>query len=69
VMGQLFLGRVVTLHHAKYDKESKKLQIGRVNLKDKKVTGKWSFEIEIKGVRPSRVLNFIKPWVMRWLTR
>jgi len=33
----IFEKESVTLHHAKYDKEAMKLQIGRVNLKGKKV--------------------------------
>ena len=31
------------LHHDKYDQEVRKLQIGRVNPKDEKVTGRWSY--------------------------
>jgi hypothetical protein len=54
----IFEEESVTLHHAKYDKQSRKLQIERVNLKDKRVTRKWSSEIEVKGLRPSRVLIF-----------
>jgi hypothetical protein len=27
-------------------------------MKDKKVTGKWSSEIEVKGLKPSGVLKF-----------
>jgi hypothetical protein len=42
----VFEEEFVTLHHAKYDKQSKKLQIERVNLKDKRVTGKWSLKLK-----------------------
>jgi hypothetical protein len=45
------------LHHARYDRQSKKLHIERVNMKDKKVIEKWSFEVEIKGLKPSGVLK------------
>jgi hypothetical protein len=48
----------MTLHHAKYNREAKKLQIERVDLKDKKVTGKWSFAINIKGVKHLWVIKF-----------
>jgi hypothetical protein len=46
------------LHHDKYDQEVKKLQIGRVNSKDEKVIGKWSYDIKVKGLIPSRVIRF-----------
>jgi hypothetical protein len=58
----------VTLHHAKYDKQSKKLHIERVNMKDKKVMGKWSSEIEVKGLNPSGFSSFIRLWVRLYLT-
>ena len=56
----LFYKEFVTLHHANYNKETRKLQIGRVNLKDKKVIGKSSFEIDMKGLRRLGVLRFIQ---------
>jgi hypothetical protein len=38
--------------------KSKRLHIERVSMKDKKVTEKWSSEVEVKGLKPSRVLKF-----------
>lgn len=46
----------MTLHHARYDKDSKWLYISRVNLKGKKVTEKWNSKIEIKGLKALSVL-------------
>jgi hypothetical protein len=48
----------MTLHHARYDKQSKNIHIKIVGMKDEKVMEKWSYEVEVKGFKPSRVLNF-----------
>jgi hypothetical protein len=48
----------VTLHRAAFNQNSKKLQIEKVNLKNKKVAEKWNSEIDIVGVKPSKVLEF-----------
>jgi cell division protein FtsL len=47
----------ITLHHVAFDKKSKKLQIEKVNLKNKKVVEKWSSEIDMTKVKPSKVLE------------
>jgi hypothetical protein len=54
----IFYKEYVTLHYTKYDKQFKKLHIKRFNMKDKKVTRKWSSKIEVRVLKPSRVLNF-----------
>jgi len=45
------------LHHASYNRESMKLHIKRVNMKDRKVIEKLIFEVEIKGLKPLGVLK------------
>jgi hypothetical protein len=39
----------VTFHHATFNQSSKKLQIEKVNMKNKKVVEKWNSEIDIVG--------------------
>jgi hypothetical protein len=47
----------ITLHHATFNKNSKKLQVDKVNLKNKKVVEKWNSKIDIEGVKPSKVFE------------
>jgi hypothetical protein len=54
----VFEEEYVTLHHVAFNQSSKKLQIEKVNLKNKKVAEKWNSEIDIVGVKPSKVLEF-----------
>jgi hypothetical protein len=56
----IFEEEFVTLHHAAYNKESKKLLIEKINLKNKKVVEKWNSEIDLHGVNPQRSCNFMK---------
>jgi hypothetical protein len=41
-----------------FNKESKKLLIEKINLKNKKVVEKWNSEIDLQGVKPSKVMQF-----------
>jgi hypothetical protein len=59
----------VTLHHAKYDKKYKKLHIERVNLKNKRVIGKWSYEIEVKGLVGSQIFISLQQSLKRKITK
>jgi hypothetical protein len=54
----VFEEEYVTLHHVAFNPSSKKLQIEKVNMKNKKVVEKWNSEIDIVGVKPSKVLEF-----------
>jgi hypothetical protein len=54
----VFEEEFVTLHHVTFNKSSKKLLIEKVNLKNKKVVEKWNSEIDIQGVKPSKVMEF-----------
>jgi hypothetical protein len=53
----IFEEKSIKIHHSRYDIQSKKLHIKRVSRKDKKVTEKWSSEVEIKCLKPSGVLK------------
>jgi hypothetical protein len=50
----------ITLYHVDLNRESKKLLIEKVNLKKKRVVEKWNFEIDIHGIKPSKVMKFHK---------
>jgi len=54
----IFEEESITLHHVSYNKESKKLLIEKLNLKNKKVVEKWNFEIDLHGVLPSKIMQF-----------
>jgi hypothetical protein len=54
----IFEEESVTLHHMDFNKESKKLLIEKINLKNKKVVEKWNSEIDLQGVKPSKVMQF-----------
>jgi hypothetical protein len=45
------------LHNTKYNKEAKKLQIEKNHVKNKKVTEKWSSEVDVSIVGPSGILK------------
>jgi hypothetical protein len=49
---KIFEEEFVTLHHVTYHKNSKKLLIEKVNMKNKKVVEKWKSEIDFHGVPP-----------------
>jgi hypothetical protein len=58
---EIFEEESVTLHHATYNKNSKKLLIEKVNLKNKKVSEKWKSEIDFQGVKPLKIVwSFMK---------
>jgi hypothetical protein len=46
------------LHHTTYNKNSKKLLIEKVNLKNKKASEKWKSEIDFQGVKPLKFMEF-----------
>jgi hypothetical protein len=48
----VFEEEYVTLHHVAFNKESKKLLIDKINLKNKKVPEKLNSNIDLQGVRP-----------------
>jgi hypothetical protein len=48
----------ITLHHATYNKNSKKLFIEKVNLKNKKISEKWKSEIDFQGVKSLKFMKF-----------
>jgi len=50
----------VTFHHATFNKESKKLLIEKINLKNKKVVEKWNSKIDLQGLTPSKSMQFHK---------
>ena len=45
------------MYHAKQTKESKNLKLGKKSVKNKKVMERWSFNIEIDGLKPTRILR------------
>jgi len=55
---EIFEEEYLTFHHATFNKNSKKLLIEKVNLKDKNVSGKWKSEINFHGVKPSKIVQF-----------
>jgi hypothetical protein len=52
-----FEEKSLTLHHTRYNKEAKKLQIKKINIKNKKVIEKWSSEVDVIGLGPSRIFK------------
>jgi hypothetical protein len=56
---KIFEEESVTLHHMTYHKNSKKLLIEKVNLKNKKVSEKWKSEINFHGFHPKKSYNFM----------
>jgi hypothetical protein len=48
----------VTLHHTTDNRNSKKMLIQKVNMKNKKVFEKWNLEIDFNGVAPSKIVQF-----------
>jgi hypothetical protein len=55
---KIFEEESVTFHHTAYNKNSKKLLIEKVNLKNKKVSEKWKSKIDFHGVKPSKIIQF-----------
>ena len=53
----IFEEESVNMYHAKQTKESKNLKLGKKSLKNKKVMERWSFNIEIDGLKPTRILR------------
>jgi hypothetical protein len=47
----------LTLHNTKYNKETRKLQIEKIHVKNKKVTNKWSSEGGVSRVGPYGILK------------
>jgi hypothetical protein len=41
-----------------YNRNSKKMLIEKVNMKNKKVSEKWKSEIDFHGVAPSKIVQF-----------
>jgi hypothetical protein len=54
----IFEEESITLHHVAFNKESKKLLIEKINLKNKKVVEKWNSKTDLQGVRPSKGMQF-----------
>jgi hypothetical protein len=49
---EIFEEEFFTLHHVAYLKNSKKLLIEKVNMKNKKVSEKWKSKIDFQGGAP-----------------
>ena len=47
----------MTLHHTRFNKESKWLRIEKINMKSKKTTKKWNSKVDAIGVGPSVILK------------
>jgi hypothetical protein len=47
----------LTFPNSHYNKEEKNLEIEKINVKNKKVIQKWTSEVDVLGVRPSRLLK------------
>jgi hypothetical protein len=55
---KIFKEEFVTLHHAAYNRESKKLLLEKVNTRNKKSSEKWKSSIDFDGVAPSKIAQF-----------
>jgi len=53
----VFEDDTITLHHASYQKDSRKLSLQHVSFKGKHITKKWRLEIERKNANPSDVME------------
>jgi hypothetical protein len=54
----IFEEESLTLHHATFNKNSRKLVIEKINAKNKKIQEKWNSEFDFHGVPPSKVIEF-----------
>jgi hypothetical protein len=54
----IFEEESLTLHHATFNKNSRKLVIEKVNSKNKKIQEKWNSKFDFQGVPPSKVMEF-----------
>jgi hypothetical protein len=55
---KIFEEESVTLHHAAYNHETKKLLLEKVNTKNKKSSERWKYSIDLDGVAPSKIAYF-----------
>ena len=53
----VFENESITLHHTSYEKESKKLSLQCISVKEKHLLEKWRLEIEIKNVNLKGVME------------
>jgi len=54
----IFEEEFVTLHHAAYNHEIKKLFLEKVNTKNNKSFERWKYSIDLDGVAPYKLVDF-----------
>jgi len=54
----VFEEEYVTFNHVAFNKQSKKLLIEKINLKNKNFVEKWNSKIDLQRVRPSKFMQF-----------
>jgi hypothetical protein len=51
----IFEDKSLTLHNVKYNKEEKKLQIEKFQVKNNKISQNLNYEVDVLGVGPSKL--------------